>query len=137
MLVWHRLVSGWVTNLDLQNVTDKAFYSHMSGELPIRACFATNGLETKAYFMSRHQAHCSIGDHSPHVLDFIARSVLRTDLPAATKRSGCKLQWKISPVRKKYTRDLVKTSMEHKLNVKTDKLKCANNFETEDDYQQV
>ena len=49
---------------------EEAPYSHVKGKLPIMGCFATKGVETKAYFISRHHAYGSVGDHRLHVIDF-------------------------------------------------------------------
>ena len=67
-------------------------------------------------------------DHRLYVIDFFARSILGTNLPTVTKRSGRKLQWKIRAARRKYTRDLVKMGKKHKLDVKADRIKSADNF---------
>ena len=66
--------------------------SHMSGKLPIMGCYATSGIVVKAYFISRHHAHGSVGDHRLHIIDFCMRTILGTNLPTVTKRSGRKLQ---------------------------------------------
>ena len=80
----------------------------MKGNLPIMGCFATSGVVVKAYFISDHHAYGSVKDHRLHVIDFSLQSIVGADLPRVTKRSGWKLQWKITPTSKKYTRDLVK-----------------------------
>ena len=70
----------------------EAPYSHIKGKLPIMGCFATSGVEIKAYFISDHHAHGSVGDHRLHVLDFSSQSIIGDNLPRVTKRSGRKLQ---------------------------------------------
>lgn len=101
---------------------EEAPYLHMSGQLLIMGCYATSGIEIKAYFISRHHAHGRVGDHRLHVIDFTTQSILGIDLPTMNKRSGRKLQWKIKLARKKYTRDLIKMSKAHKLDAKANRL---------------
>ena len=96
----------------------EAPYSHIKGKLPIMGCFATSGVEIKAYFISDHHAYGSVGDHRIHVLDFSSQSIIGDNLPRVTKRSGRKLQWKVPPTSKKYTRDLVQVSKANKLDKK-------------------
>ena len=76
-----------------------------------------------------------MGDHRLHVIDFTARSILGTDLPTVTKRLGHKLQWKIKPARRKYTRDLIKMRKAHKLDAKANKLRRPDNYANEEEYQ--
>ena len=106
----------------------------MSGKLPIMGCFATSRIRVKAYFIAKHHAHGSAGDNRLKMIDFTAESILGTSLPTVSERSSCKLQWKIRPASRKYTRDLVKTSREHKLGVKANKLKNDSNFATEEEH---
>ena len=70
-----------------------------------------------------------------HVIDFSLQSIIGADLPRVTKRSGHKLQWKIKPISKKYTRDLVKECKGNKLDKKALKLRVSDNYETEEDYR--
>ena len=69
----------------------EAPYSHVKGKIPIMGCFATKGVEVKAYFISGHHAYGSVGDHRLHVIDFSSQSIIGDNLPRVTKRSGRKL----------------------------------------------
>ena len=113
---------------------EEAPNSFMSGKLPIMGCFATSSIIVKAYFISHHHAYGSMGDHRLHVIDFASQSILGTNLPKVTKRSGRKLQWKTIPVRNKYSRDLIKDIKANKLDVKAAKIRALKNYETEADY---
>ena len=73
----------------------EAPHSYVKGKLPITGCFATKGVEAKAYFISDHHAYGSLGDHRLHVIDFSSQSIIGDNLPRVTKRSGRKLQWKV------------------------------------------
>ena len=88
----------------------------------------------KGYCISRHHTYGSVGDHRRHIIDFASQSILGTNLPKVTKRSGRKLQWKIKLARNKYLRDLVKDSKANKLDVKAVKLRSPKNYETKADY---
>ena len=70
-----------------------------------------------------------------HVTDFSSHSVIGDNLPRVTKRSGQKLQWKIPPTSKKYTRDLVRVSKANKLDKKAIKLRNPDNCETSKEYR--
>ena len=96
----------------------EASYSHIKGKLPIMGCFATSGVEIKAYFISDHHVHGSVDDHRLHVLDFSSQYIIGDNLPRVTKRSGTKLQWKVPWTSRKYTRDLVQVSRANKLDKK-------------------
>ena len=100
-------------------------------------CFATKGVEAKAYFISDHHAYGSVGDHRLHVIDFSSQSIIGDNLPRATKRSGRKLQWKVRPTADKYTRDLVKASKANKLDVKAIQLRNPDNYSTSKEYRQA
>ena len=113
----------------------EAPYSHIKGKLPIMGCFATRGLEIKAYFISNHNAYGSIGDHRIHVIDFSSQSIIGDNLPRVTKRSGRKLQWKVPPTSRKYTRDLVRVSRANKLDKKAIRLRNPDNFATSEEYR--
>ena len=102
----------------------------MKGKLPIMGCFATKGVEARAYFISRHHAYGSVGDHRLHVIDFSSQSIIGDNLPRVTKRSGRKLQWKVRPTADKYTRDLVQVSKANKLDEKAIKLRNPDNYGT-------
>ena len=102
----------------------------MKSKLPIMGCFATSGVEIKAYFISDHHAYGSVKDHRMHMIDFFLHSVIGDNLPRVTKRSGWKLQWRVPPTSKKYTKDLVKVSKANKLDKKAIMLRNPDNFET-------
>ena len=110
-------------------------YLHVKGKLPIMGCFATSGIEVKAYFISDHHAYGSVGDHRLHVIDFSSQSIIGDNLPRVTKRSGQKLQWKVRPTSEKYTRDLVKASKANKLDEKAIKLRNPDNYGTSKEYR--
>ena len=113
----------------------EAPYSYIKGKLPIMGCFATSGVEIKAYFISDHRAHGNVGDHRMHVLDFTPQSIIGDNLPRATKRSGRNLQWKVPTTHRKYTRDLVRISKANKLDRKAITLRNPANFNTNKEYQ--
>ena len=87
---------------------EEASKSHMTGTLPIMGCFATSGIEIKAYFISDHHACRSARDHRMHVINFSSQLIIGADLPRKTKRSGENFKWNVPPTSKKYTKDLVK-----------------------------
>jgi len=115
---------------------EQAPHSHMSGcRRPIMGCYATSGVEVKAYFISGHHAHGSVGDHRLHVIDFCAESILGEHLPTVTRRSGRKLQWKIRSARRKYTRDLVAQCRHHKLDEKSLRLRRPRDFKNQAEFR--
>ena len=114
---------------------EEASNSHMTGQLPIMGRFATSGIVVKAYFISRHHAHGSVGDHRLHVIDFCTETILGTNLPTVTKRLGRKLQWKIKSARKKHARDLTKQSKKCHLDKKALFLWVPDNFDNNEEYR--
>ena len=96
--------------------------SHIKDILPIMGCY---------------HAYGNVGDHRLHVMDFSSHSVIGNNLPRVTKRSGRKLQWKIPPTSKKYTKDLVRVSKANKLDRKAIKIRNPDNFKTSEEYRQA
>jgi hypothetical protein len=111
--------------------------SHMTGKLPIMGCYATSGITVKAYVIARHHAQGSVGDHRLHIIDFCTRSILGTNLPTVTKRSGRKLQYNIKNARRKYTRDLTKKSKDCHLDEQALALRTPEKFTDEIEFKRA
>ena len=93
----------------------RAPFSHMMGKKPIMAVYATSGITVISYFLSKHHAMGSVGDHRLHVLDVCSKTITGRDTPQVTKIAKRRLQFRHHKSRKKYIKDSVKMVTKHKM----------------------
>ena len=65
----------------------------MMGKKVIMVIYTTNGLTTRSYFISKHHAMGSVGDHRLHVLDVCSKSIMDCATPQMTKSARRRLQF--------------------------------------------
>jgi hypothetical protein len=92
---------------------EDAPFSHISGQVPISAVFATPGVDCGAAFIAPHKL--GVGDHRVHVFDFSAESLLGLQAPASRSGKTRKLQCRIEYARVNYTRVLLQLTTRHRM----------------------